>query len=118
MYIPIKLSVYEPIPKRNLFGIGYGTLSLIIFIFAWFFSFNIGSEKAIGDIFLESIGVYPWTGYETGFHYPIIFSLSMTYLSWFLGDYYKKDFGAVIGKNLSKYFSIIVSIMGILYSLV
>lgn len=117
MYVPIKLSVYESIPKRNVLGIGYGTLSLIIFIFACFFSFNIGSEKAIGDIFLESIGVYPWTGYETGFHYTIIFSLSMTYFSWLLGDRYKEDLGAVIGKNLSKYFSIIVSIMAILYSL-
>lgn len=86
---------------------GRGSFSLIISLFSICFSFtyisNENREKSIGDIILNSIGIYNMT---------IIISILLFIISIFIGNKYKQHFGAKLGMKLSIFFIILIITLG------
>lgn len=102
-------------PTKKKTRLGFGTFSLIMVIFAYLFSFSVGDNAPLGDILLKSIGCNPYDGYKMGFHYTMLFSLSISFIAWYIADKFYYQIGARLASLLSKYFSIVLSIIVMIY---
>ncbi|MHC1683865.1 MAG: hypothetical protein AB6733_13075 [Clostridiaceae bacterium] len=108
------LYIAQSMPKKERAKFGYGTLSLLMVTFAFFFSFGIGDNMALGDMFLKYIGCKPYPTDNGSFNYTFLVSLSISFISWYIGDKNYVNIGAKLGCMLSKYFSIVVSIIAVI----
>lgn len=109
------LYIIENTPRKKRSRFGFGTFSLIMVIFAYLFSFSVGDIMPLGDVLLKYIGFNPYDGYKTGFHYTMLFSLSISFIAWYFADKFYYHIGARLGSLLSKYFSIVLSIIVLIY---
>ena len=86
--------------------IGWGTLSIALFIFAILFSFNISRTFCLGDVILKGIGLKPYSGgNRTGMHYTVIYSLVFLVAGYLTGRFLPNDVGAKWGKRLCAIFA-------------
>ncbi len=108
------LYIVQNMPKKERAKLGYGTLSLLAVTFAFFFSFSIGGGMSLGDMFLKYIECKPYPSSSGNFDYSFLVSLSISFISWYIGEKYYFNIGAKLGYILSKYFSIVVSILAII----
>lgn len=84
---------------------GIGTSALIISIFSVMFSFTSFGEKSIGENILNVIGMrFPVMVIST-----ILFAIAI-----FIGHKYKEDYYAKIGRNISMFFIILMTILTII----
>lgn len=97
--------------------IGFGSISLIMFILGLLFSFSFGKYGALGDTILHFIGLNPWSNGDTGLHYTLSYSLVFFIPALIIGYKFTDDFGAKIGKKLSLFAVIFLSVLSIFFIL-
>ena len=84
---------------------GIGTSALIISIFSIMFSFTSLGEKSIGENILEVIGV----------RFPVmVISTILFVIAIFIGHKYKEDYYAKVGRNISIFFIILMTILTVI----
>ena len=98
--------------QQNHKKIGFGSLSLLLFICGILFSFSFNGES-YGDSILRSIGLNPWSNGNSGVHYTTFYSLIFFIGALILGFEFKNDFGAALGRTLSFFTIIFISISAI-----
>ncbi|WP_156906570.1 hypothetical protein [Alteribacter aurantiacus] len=81
--------------------IGFGSVSLLLFIVGILFSLSFGNQESIGDRILRFIGLNPWSNGDTGLHYTIYYSLIFYLPAWMIGFTFNNDLGAKLGRTLS-----------------
>lgn len=91
--------------------IGFGSLSLLLWIMGILFSFSFGSQGAIGDRIVEIIGLRAWSNIDTGTHYTVFYSFIFFIPSLILANQYKEDIGAKLGGRLSLFMVVWMGIM-------
>jgi len=91
--------------------IGWGTLSLVLFILAILFSFSFPDKPAVGDIILNNLGLKAWSNGVSGVHYTVIITIVFLCLSYYVGNKFSDNIFAKIGKKLSIIFTILATIL-------
>lgn len=91
--------------KKNKIGIG--SLSLLLCIIGFLFSFTF-NDICIGDNILTSIGLKAWSNGNSGTHYTLFYSLLFFIPSVILGYKFKYSFGSKMGKILSAIMAIMI----------
>lgn len=89
----------------NLKEFGLGTLSLIICILGIMFSFTYIGNAYIGDRILNTLNLKISRG---------IVSIILFFISIYLGNQYKENLGAKLGKNFSVFFIGVISLVTII----
>lgn len=87
--------------KQDHKKLGWGSLSILLFLIGILFSYSFDNRAPYGDNILRLIGLNPWSNGDKGLHYTIFYSLIFYVTALILGYKYKNDFGAKIGKFLS-----------------
>lgn len=90
--------------------IGFGSLSLLLFICGILFSISFSNGESYGDSILRSIGLNPWSNGNSGVHYTIFYSLIFYIGALILGYEFKNDLGAKLGRTLSFITIIFISV--------
>lgn len=80
--------------------IGIGSISLLLFIIGYLFSFTFNGI-CIGDNILTYIGLKAWSSGNSGTHYTVLYSLVFFIPSLIIGYKFKDNFGSKVGKILS-----------------
>ncbi len=82
--------------------IGIGSISLLLAIFAFVWSFEIAGF-CLGDKVLTALNIQTWSNKATtsGTHYTVFYSLLFVIPSIIIAIKYKKDLFAIVGKRLS-----------------
>ncbi|MBO8168181.1 MAG: hypothetical protein H0Z35_03225 [Thermoanaerobacteraceae bacterium] len=91
--------------------VGYGSFSLLIFILAMVFSFSFGTNFCLGDSILNLLGLKAWSNGDSGFHYTILYSIVFLMLGWLLGIKFPNNLGSTLGRKLSIFFAILLTII-------
>ncbi|MGL5693374.1 MAG: hypothetical protein ACRCXA_04800 [Peptostreptococcaceae bacterium] len=99
--------------KKNKIGIG--SLSLLLFIIGYLFSFTF-NDICIGDKILTSIGLKAWSNGNSGIHYTLFYSLLFFIPSSILGYKFKNDFGSKVGKILSTIMVITIIVQSLIFT--
>lgn len=87
---------------------GRGTSALIISIFSIMFSFTSLGEKSIGENILGVIGV----------RFPVmVISTILFVIAMFIGHKYKENYYAEVGRNISIFFIILMTILNAIHQL-
>lgn len=91
---------------------GFGTLSIILFVFAIIWSVNIKllNVFCLGDVVLEMLSLPAWSrspNGTTGLHYTIFYSLGILILSIIVGHKFPEHIFAKLGQILSIVFGLI-----------
>jgi len=81
--------------------IGFGSLSLLLFICGILFSISFSNGVSYGDNIIRFFGLNPWSNGNSGVHYTIYYSLIFHIGALILGYEFKNDFGAKLGRTLS-----------------
>ncbi|PID04497.1 MULTISPECIES: hypothetical protein [unclassified Sporosarcina] len=81
--------------------IGWGSLSLLLFILGLLFFVSFGTYDALGDYILRLMRVKPWSNVNTGMHYTVFYSLAFYIPALIIGYKFKSDWGAKVGRILS-----------------
>lgn len=95
--------------------IGIGSLSLLLFVVGFLFSFTF-YNLTIGDNILTYIGLKAWSNGNSGTHYTIFYSLLFFVPSLILGYKFKEDFGSKVGKILSTIMVAIIVVNSLLFT--
>ena len=93
--------------------IGFGSLSLLLFICGILFSISFSNGVSYGDNIIRFFGLNPWSNGNSGVHYTIYYSLIFHIGALILGYEFKNDFGAKLGRTLS-----LITIIFILISVI
>ncbi|MDF2877028.1 MAG: hypothetical protein K0S30_124 [Clostridia bacterium] len=88
--------------------LGWGSLSVVLLILGLGFSITFGNGMCIGDYVLREIGIRPWSEGNTGTHYTLFYSMIFLLPAWYVGDKYKEDYGADIGKSMAVIFNVLI----------
>lgn len=80
--------------KQDRRKIGFGSISLLLFVVGLLFSFSFGTHGATGDHLLRFIGVSPWSKGDTGLHYTIFYSFVFYIPALVVGYKFKSNWGA------------------------
>ena len=88
--------------------IGIGSISLLLFVVGFLFSFTLKNSICVGDNILSNIGLKPWSNGSQGTHYTIFYSLLFFIPALIIGYKFKENFGAKLGKTLSTIMIIII----------
>lgn len=94
---------------------GFGTISLLLIFSAVVFSFNFFGAPSLGDLILLKFHIKPWSKMDHGFHYTILFSLGISYLSLILSSKHRNQFGAKLSRRISKFYSILLTSIIMVY---
>lgn len=81
--------------------IGFGSLSLLLFICGILFSLSFSNGVSFGDNIIRFFGLKPWSNGNSGVHYTIYYSLVFHIAALILGYKFKHDFGAKLGRTLA-----------------
>lgn len=90
--------------------IGIGTISLVLFIIGFLFSFTIG------DDILTYIGLKAWSNGNQGTHYTVFYSLLFYISSLIIGYKFNGNFGSKVGKILSTIMIIVIIISSLFFT--
>ena len=97
--------------------LGIGSFSLLLFTLGILFSFSFGDYGALGDVMLRNIGIKPWSDGNTGLHYTLIYSLAFFIPALIIGYKFKSDLGAKVGKSLSLFATVFLSVLFIFFTI-
>jgi|SRR5699024_1079282 len=97
--------------------IGIGSISLLLFACGLLFSLSFGEYGSIGDSILRFIGLNPWSNGDTGLHYTLIYSLVFFIPAFIIGYKFKDDFGAKMGKSLSLFAVVFLSVLFVFFTI-
>jgi hypothetical protein len=91
--------------KINSGKFGIGTSALILSLIAIMFSFTSLDKKTIGQEILAAIGV----------RFPVmIISAILFVIAMFIGQIYRENYGAKIGRNISIFFIILIATLTVI----
>ena len=99
--------------KKNKIGIG--SLSLLLCIIGFLFSFTF-NDICIGDNILTSIGLKAWSNGNSGTQYTLFYSLLFFIPSVILGYKFKDNFGSKVGKILSTIMVIMIIVNSLFFT--
>jgi hypothetical protein len=97
--------------------IGFGSLSLILFILGIAFSLQIDNREAFGNMLLRKVGIPSWSNGTQGFNYAVLYTLLFLMIAWILGKKFNNHYGATWGKKLSFWGGIVLIPIIILFSI-
>lgn len=91
--------------------IGWGSLSIILLIFAILFSIQLGRTFCLGDILLESVGLKGWLIFENStLNIKVFISEFLLIAGFIIGMVFKNDRFAKAGRMLCLAFAILLGI--------
>lgn len=94
--------------------VGFGILSLVLFIIGITFPISFRNNLTIGDSILQTIGLKPWSNGNTGIHYTVYYSLVFFIPSIILGYKHRSSVLAKIGFILS-FLCVIALVIAVLF---
>ena len=94
--------------------IGIGSISLLLFIMGYLFTFRF-NNVCIGDNILTYLGLKPWSNGNSGIHYTVFYSLLFFIPSLIIGYKFKDNFGSKVGKILSAIIVIMIIVPSLLF---
>ena len=96
--------------------IGWGSLSIPLFILAILVSVNLSRTLCLGDVFLRTFGLNKYSLFHNmGVHNTLIISLILFIDGFILGQFFNKSEGALLGRNLCLIFGAALCIVIIGY---
>lgn len=99
--------------KKKKFGIG--SLSLLLFILGFLFSFTF-NDICVGDNILTYMSLKAWSKGNSGIHYTIFYSLLFFIPALILGYKFKNNWGSKVGKMLSTIMVIMIIVNSLIFT--
>lgn len=95
--------------------VGFGTISLLLFVLAIVWSFSYQRTFCLGDTVLRFLGLKAWSNGNTGIHYTVFYSFVFLIPGFLLSRKHKDHFAANLGGFLSAIFGLflLLSIFGL-----
>lgn len=88
--------------------IGRGSFSIILLILGLGFSMPFSNGICIGDYIVRVLGLEAWSEGNGGIHYTLFYSMIFFLPAWYLGDKYREDYGAEVGRGMSLIFTVLI----------
>ncbi|MGV8982658.1 hypothetical protein [Clostridium sp.] len=81
--------------------IGFGSISLLLCVIGLLFIVLIKYQIGYAENLLKSIGLSTWSNADSGIHYTVFYPIIFFIPAFIVGNKFKNDLGATLGKIVS-----------------